>query len=229
LKLTVVLLPGMDGTGLLFQPFMDALGGEFDVKVVRYPTDESLGYDELISIAHAAMPDQGPYVILGESFSGPIAISIAAAKPPGLVGLVLACTFARNPRPRLALLKNLIGLLPVSRVPTLVTKHLLLGRFSTVRLLSVMTKAIGMVSDRAFDARLGAVLNVDVTNQLAQVAVPVLYLQATEDRLVPPSAEKLMSASCPCMRVVRFSAPHFLLQAAPDMAAQAVREFVKAL
>jgi hypothetical protein len=34
----------MDGAGKLFEPFVAALGGEFQVKVVRYPNAEALGY-----------------------------------------------------------------------------------------------------------------------------------------------------------------------------------------
>src|SRR5438105_3993436 len=89
----------MDGTGELFAPFVAALGREFNVKVVAYPTAAPLGYDELESVARAALPAEGPYVILGESFSGPIAISLAASGSPGLKGLVLCCSFVSNPRP----------------------------------------------------------------------------------------------------------------------------------
>jgi hypothetical protein len=48
---TLVLLPGMDGTGQLFAPFLTALGHGVDVKVVRYPTKEPLSYAELESVA----------------------------------------------------------------------------------------------------------------------------------------------------------------------------------
>ena len=99
---TLVLLPGLDGTGILFEPLARALGVDLDVRVVRYPSDPTLGYRELESLARAALPTDRPFVILGESFSGPIAIRLAADSPPGLVGLILVVTFARNPYPLLA-------------------------------------------------------------------------------------------------------------------------------
>lgn len=114
---TLVLLPGMDGTGELFAPFIAALGGEFDVRVVRYPGDHRGGYEELEAIARSAIPEDRPYVLLAESFSGPIAISIAASGPKQLRGLVLCCTFARNPRPALASLKALLGVTPMKALP----------------------------------------------------------------------------------------------------------------
>ncbi|MGH3626194.1 MAG: hypothetical protein ACRDRL_01935, partial [Sciscionella sp.] len=70
----------MDGTGDLFAPLIDALGDNIPCSVVRYP-DESLDYAGHEAIARAALPANGPYVILGESFSGPIAVSIAASEP----------------------------------------------------------------------------------------------------------------------------------------------------
>jgi pimeloyl-ACP methyl ester carboxylesterase len=102
----------MDGTGELFAPFVAALGAGFEVRTVRYPGDHCGGYRELEEIARQAIPADRPYILLGESFSGPIAISIAASAPGQLRGLVLCCTFARNPRPALAALKPFIGALP---------------------------------------------------------------------------------------------------------------------
>ena len=87
--LKLVLLPGMDGTRTLFQPFVDALAGEFEIQIVRYPTHKAFGYEELEAFVRAALPTDSPFILLGESFSGPIAVSIAASKPAALVGLVL--------------------------------------------------------------------------------------------------------------------------------------------
>ena len=98
----------MDGTGYLFEPFIAALGSEFQIVRVAYPNADALGYSELEAIARAALP-AGPYVLLGESFSGPIAISLAASAPDQLKGLVLCCTFARNPRPFFSGLRSLVG------------------------------------------------------------------------------------------------------------------------
>ncbi|WP_228488314.1 hypothetical protein [Caenimonas koreensis] len=52
MKTTLVLLPGMDGTGDLFAPFIAAWKGP--VHVVRYPTDTALNYQELTAFARRA-------------------------------------------------------------------------------------------------------------------------------------------------------------------------------
>lgn len=220
--LTVVLLPGMDGTGDLFEPFIAALGPEFSVTVVRYSTAEPLNYAELESLAHAALPAEGDFVILGESFSGPIAVSLAAAGSSRLKGLVLCCTFVRNPLPTLAVLKPFIGALPVGLAPVRTLSHIFLGRFSSANLRNALARAITKVATPTFHARLRAVLSVDVSQKLTEVSVPILYLRASQDRLVPQSASKLIQQICPHMKVVPIEGPHFLLQASPSEAAKAV-------
>ena len=101
----LVLLPGMDGTGDLFEPLQEALDPRTRVDIVRYPGSGPQGYDELEPRIRAQLPADEPFVLLGESFSGPLAIAIAATPPPGLRGLILCCSFARAPAPGLALLR----------------------------------------------------------------------------------------------------------------------------
>src|SRR5436309_344825 len=97
----LVLLPGMHGTGELFAEFTAALGSEHEAIAVSYPQDRPLDYAQLESIVRSRLPADRPFVILGESFSGPIAISIAASAPRGLRGIILCVSFAKNPLPRL--------------------------------------------------------------------------------------------------------------------------------
>jgi pimeloyl-ACP methyl ester carboxylesterase len=100
---TLVLLPGLDGTGKLFQPFIRELPADWRVIVASYPADARSGYAQLASLTLTMLPPEGRAVLLGESFSGPIAIQLASALGPRVQALVLCCTFARNPVPGWAL------------------------------------------------------------------------------------------------------------------------------
>src|ERR1700733_7124492 len=75
----LVLLPGLDGTGELFSAFVAALAGEFETEAVRYPTEQCLSYAELEDFVRAACPISGPFLLLAESFSTPLAIKYAAS------------------------------------------------------------------------------------------------------------------------------------------------------
>ena len=103
---SLVLLPGMDGTGDMFRPLLDAFGGTLSSVVVSYPSTEPLRYSELVALARESLPTNGPYVLLGESFSGPIAVTLAAEHPDGLTGLILCASFVSNPIPWLRPLRH---------------------------------------------------------------------------------------------------------------------------
>lgn len=223
----LVLLPGMDGTGDLFAPLVAALGDTFTLQVVRYPADRPATYEELASIVRAALPRDRPYLLLGESFSGPIAVMLAAEAPIGLQALVLCCSFVRNPQPWLAWLGPLAGLAPVKAAPVRGLAWLLLGRASSAAWRSALAEALAQVSPAAMQARLRAVLAVDVSAAWARLSVPTLCLQAAQDRIVPAAASRLLTALKPTAQVVELTGPHFLLQVAPHEAARAIRAFAR--
>ncbi|MCA9686896.1 MAG: alpha/beta hydrolase, partial [Myxococcales bacterium] len=122
--LRVLLLPGLDGTGRLFAPLLPALPSNWRPEVVAYPGGEVLGYDALEGQLRAAFAGEDTLVI-AESFSGPLAIRLAADPPPGLRALVLVATFARPPAPRLA--TRLFRVLPPVP-PRIGVRMLLTGR-----------------------------------------------------------------------------------------------------
>ena len=225
--MTLVLLPGMDGTGDLFDPFVVALGGEFNIVIVRYPQKKALGYDALATIARNAIPAHGPWVILGESCSGPVAISLAATASSELKGMVLCATFVSNPQPLLSGLRGHLPALPLSFAPAWLVSYFMLGRASTQALRASLGAALARVSRAAWKARLNAVLAVDVSSKLAAVRVPILTLRARRDRLVPAAASELIARLAPHVVIASVDAPHFLLQTNPAEAARLVSEFVR--
>ena len=223
----LVLLPGMDGTGTLFSDFLSFLSEEINPIVVSYPEDKSLGYLELENFARTYLPTDEPFVLLGESFSGPVAISLAATKPAGLVGLVLSCTYSRNPVPWFRPLKNVVRFLPISNRLTGLVAPMLFGRFSSASLRKPLKLALGRVSSNAIRARLRAVLDVDFSEKLKEIRVPILYLQGLDDCIVPASASRHVVKLGHSVELVTLRAPHLLLQVLPFEAAAIVEKFIR--
>jgi pimeloyl-[acyl-carrier protein] methyl ester esterase len=219
----------MDGTGEMFAPFVTALADAYAIKIISYPVGGALGYKELADFARAALPQDAPYVLLGESFSGPISIMLAATAKENLQGLILCATFAGNPQPKLVFSQNCLRFLPVKFAPPFVANQLLMGSFSTPALRTALAHSLAQVSADALRARMLAVLGVDVRVQLGQIRVPVLYLRAARDRLVPKSASDQVLAVCGYAEEVVFDAPHFLLQTKPTAAADCVNAFCSRL
>jgi pimeloyl-[acyl-carrier protein] methyl ester esterase len=226
---TVVLLPGMDGSGALFAGFIAALGDQVATIVVSYPVAPALGYVGLTEHARAQLPRDRPFVLVGESFSGPVAIALAASAPPGLIGLVLCCTFARMPRPLLAPFRPLVGMLPMWSVLTPLVAPFLLGVGAPAALRQALRGALEQVPPARLRLRLKEVMMVDYTARARAIAVPVLYLQATRDAIVPAAAARLLASLCADWRLVRLQSAHLLLQRVPAQAASAVINFAATL
>jgi pimeloyl-[acyl-carrier protein] methyl ester esterase len=226
-KPTLVLLPGMDGTGLLFKPFLEAMGDEAETAItaIAYPARDVLGYAELSELAFNALPRTGPLLILGESFSGPIAVTLAARCADRVQGVILCCSFVRNPRPRWSWLRPLLHGAPMP--PTALVTRALFGRHATAHLRSLLAQALADVAPDVLRARLVSVSRVDASAALTSLRAPLLCLRAREDRLVPASALALIQRLRPETRIVEVDAPHALLQACPEEAAVAVTAFVR--
>jgi hypothetical protein len=75
----LVLFPGMDGTGLMLEPLLPFLDG-IEPQVVRYPA-ELTSYPDCQAFARTRLPRDRPFLLLGESFSGPIALALVAERP----------------------------------------------------------------------------------------------------------------------------------------------------
>ena len=224
---TLVLLPGLDGTGLLFADFVAALKPNVRAIVASYPTDVPLRYDELEPIARSFLPQDEPFFLLAESFSGPIAIAIAASSPPGLLGLVLCCSFARNPMPALGPFRFALGAIPVAAVPMALVCFFGLGRFATRATRPALAQSRARVAPAVLRARARAALSINLVSLLSQIKLPVLYLRASEDRIVSGASCEVVSSLLPQTVVVQFPAPHFLLQVLPKPVASTVTDFME--
>jgi pimeloyl-[acyl-carrier protein] methyl ester esterase len=223
---TLVLLPGLDGTGELFGTFVQALTG-VPTRVISYPVDRPMTYAEHEAFVRDQLPADEDYVLLAESFSGPVGISIAANAPLHLRGLILCCSFASNPMPALGFMAKFFSKLPALRVPPALAAPWLYAGRATPELRHAHASAMARVLPAVLRARVTAVLGVDCQPLLARIEVPVLYLRAKADRLIPAAASRAILELRPDVKLAEFDAPHFLLQTEPQACARAVENFME--
>lgn len=194
--------------------------------MVSYPPDAVLDYSELETFVRTFLPRDHSYFLLGESFSGPIVISISASSPPGLQGLILCCSFAKNPSPLLAPLRFVLNKVPVPVPSISLLSYFLLGRFVMPPLRTALSRTLDNVDRVVLRARARAVLTVDNSCLLSRIRVPILYLRAKEDRVVPQASSELVVSLAPHTQVREFSSPHFLMQVLPAQVADTVIDFM---
>ncbi|QWT19428.1 lysophospholipase [Bacillus sp. NP157] len=224
----LVMIPGMDGTGRLFDPLRAALPAGFRTHVIPYAEHGACSYAELAQRMRASLPTT-PYVLLGESFGGPLAILLAAQRPAGMRGLVLAATFAACPRPWA---RHARGLLPLVRMNGLFARWSapwLIGRRADPALREAYRDSVSRLDNATLRARLDALLAVDETAALRSVDVPLLCLRASRDLLVPPGAEAALRTARPDGLFETVAGPHGILQANPAMCARHITRFVAGL
>ena len=227
----LMLLPGMDGTGDLYINFIGALPDAFETEVLRYPTDRFLSYEQLALFVGSATSISEPFVLVAESFSTPLAIQLAATKPPTLKGVVICAGFITSPvrgwlRPLCSLLSPVMF---HGALPEFVAKYLLVGPNASRSLLVALRTAISSVKPKVLSARLRAVLTCDARAELEQVAVPILYLQAQQDRLVGKSCLEEIRRIKPKTTATVITGPHLLFQCEPHRTAECVGEFIQKL
>lgn len=208
----LVLVPGIDGTGRMFYRQVPLLARRY--RVATYTMrDDAPSMDVLVEdlgavIARAA-GDAGPAIVVGESFGGTVALSLALARPELVRALVLLNSFPRfDPQARLRLAIGGLRLLPWGLMP-------LLRRLTAFRLHSRETERaevrrfVEVTRDTrraGYLARLRILRRYDVRERLGGLRPPALFLASERDHLVASVREgRYMAGRVPgaTLRVLR--------------------------
>jgi len=226
---TIIFMPGMDGTGISFEPLGQLLPRDVNVKVVRYPADRLLGFEETLQCVTEQVQTDDMTIIIAESFSGPVAVALVGSGQLKAKCLILSATFARSPRP--LLLKTLsylpLELLIKLPLPRFLLKYIVKGGEESVEVFHALLQRIrAMVPAKVLAHRLNVINQTDVRGWLSKLTVPCLYLQATLDRAVPASALFDFTEAVADLRVTRIRGPHFILQAQPRESLAAIENFM---
>jgi pimeloyl-ACP methyl ester carboxylesterase len=219
----------LQGSGTLFANLLPELPNDLKVIIAAYPHDKFLTYSQLTLWLKDVVPQDGPYVLLGESFGSPLAVLFAATHPANLVGVILCAGFISNPVrgwgivPRLLANPYFLQFQP----PEFVLKYFIAGWDAPKSLLQAVRKAQRAVNVKVFAKRAQATIHCNAREEIRQINVPLLYLQATEDNLVHKSSLDEIKHLHPRTISVPIHAPHLLLQREPRAAAEAIARFLE--
>lgn len=226
MKITLVLLPGLNGTTGLFAPLLDRAKGKFNIIAISYPTDEIKSYRDLTELVLVKIKTlDGRVVLLGESFSGPISLFVSQAIPESLVGVVLVATFIRAPNLRLG--RFLPWKLGFILTKPLYSVRLRLAGEGSKSIVSRISSEMQKVSPGVLSARMEVIFNVNAMDALRDCKVPLIYLRGTRDFVVPKRNLRDILSVRPEVKVVEFNTQHFLLQSEPEKALLEIERFVE--
>ncbi len=135
----LVLLPGLHGTRRLFEPFVDALNGKFDVSIIELPSGEDQSYDFITEYVREKLPPNEQFILVAESFSGPIAYRLLQDEANNIISVIFVATFIKRPTFLVKLASCFVPnfILKRSVIPDLVVRALTIGFDSRKELLQM--------------------------------------------------------------------------------------------
>jgi pimeloyl-ACP methyl ester carboxylesterase len=139
--------------------------------------------------------------------------------------LIFSCSFVRNPSKALSVLSSIVPLLPIHGVLPNAVRNLLLG-INSKEVRELVDASLSKVAPEVIRGRLEEVLSVDVTTSLQRVSAPILYLRASDDRLVKRRSGEYIQQIMPSTQIVEIGGSHLLLQSEPNKCAATISEFL---
>ncbi len=220
---TVVLVPGMNGSGQLFYRQVPRLSAAH--RVVTYSLrDDADSLNVLANDLRAIVDQLAPserVIVVGESFGGAVALTFALAYPERIAALVILNSFPHfAPQARLRLALIALSILPWGAMK--LVRHLTAWRLHSRHThRAEVTRFIELTADATRDGyvnRLRLLRHYDVREPLRALKVPVLFLAATQDHLVPSVAQaRDMAARAPQSTLRLLDGHGHICLIAPDL------------
>lgn len=194
--------------------------------VVTYPGRKALKYNQLLPLVRAELP-QEPFVLLGESFGGPLSLQLAAESPPQLQGLILCGSFVSCPFDFIpAWAAHCVPDFPFNAFPSFAKLKTKLGLYANAEHSALSLEALSQVSAEVFACRIREIIRVNTTAELQACNVPILYLQGEHDWVVPRSNLRRIVSLKPQVQTVSIRSSHMILKTEPEASAKAILDFI---
>ena len=220
-------MPGLDGTGKLFEPIIPLLKPHFALQIITYPNLDK--FTDFVDCVLNQLPPSAGFSLVAESFSGPVALAVMAHRPDRIGPSVLSASFARSPLAELTRMSNYI--------PDQMFSIGALGQFC----LDVYelededfseTQPLPLNITEQLDGsllknRISALSRIDISALLPGIEIPILYLHGLQDRIVSEKDALMLQKNLPNITRVDIDGPHLLLQTRPQQCAELILKHVR--
>ncbi|MBV7314993.1 alpha/beta fold hydrolase [Shewanella sp. NIFS-20-20] len=222
--MTVILLPGLDGTGLLLKQLYHQLNQSMAVKL--YTLDNVAGTSYIEQAATIAQEiTSEPVILVAESYSGRIAYELCQLRPMQVQAVVFIASFISSP----SQLSRLAHWLPISLMrPNPVSSWLL--HWLAFNLIGKRTRvepiwhALSQANPLMLHHRLSNIAALKVPH--AVIDCPAIYIKPHRDKLVSHTALALLKAVFANCTVINIAGGHFIAQTHPNECADIILNLV---
>ncbi len=181
-KLQLILMPGMDGSGFLYQPLSQFLSDKGLDHVIE-PLNPYADKKAYIKYLEHKYHDQS-VVLIAESYSGHIATELALAGNLKIRKIVIMASFLENPTNLTELEKYLsMDIIKNPFIPDKALGFALFGNNSNKVLIDLFKKAMQDVTTEQLASRIRDMRSLKLPKKT--IEIPTLYIQASHDWLVP--------------------------------------------
>lgn len=219
-------LPGLHGNSELYHPLASRL--KDPAEFVNYPEKGEQSYQALADFLASSLDWSLPRVLIAESFSGPLALQMAARFTHSVSAVVIAASFCASPSPASLALLPLRPLFML-RPPAATIRHFLTGSSIPDQLTQTVRQTISSLPALTLSRRVRSVLSLEEQHCPSLTNTPILILQAKHDNLIPWQFQNQLEQHYPHARVHWLESPHLIFQRAPKQCCAKIKQFLNQL
>ncbi|WP_143735426.1 alpha/beta fold hydrolase [Microbulbifer mangrovi] len=216
----ILFLPGMDGTGLLFNELIQNIPKEIDLEVVCLNEMQAVSYRQQAEEI-AGKIGSSNVVVVAESYSGRIAYELCNILGGRVSKVVFIASFVSRP----GKLARFAASLPESVIkpnlfPNWLMKMLCFNGLGKRALMDQVRQAIAEVGPSTLKQRLLNIAELDEPK--GHLPTAAVYIRPTNDRLVSYDAVKVLGNIYPHLSIESVEGGHFIAQTAPESCARVI-------
>lgn len=221
----IVLLPGLDGTGYLFEDLLQHLPSTLEVEVVSYTEVTASTYsNQAKEIAQRFQGDD--LFVVGESYSGPVAYELYYLLGSQVKGIVFLASFISPP----SIYSRFASMLPTSLLkPNFLSRFLLYAFGFNLTggssLINPVFHSLECADKQKLKERLHNISSLKKPSE--GLGCPVTYIQPSRDLLVSNRSVQELAALCPSFNKVEVSGGHFIAQFNPVTCAKIISHAIE--
>ncbi|WP_417534539.1 hypothetical protein [Marinobacterium stanieri] len=217
----LILLPGMDGTGILFTPLIHHLDG-LDTKVIPLPNDGPQDYSTLSTHVASIIGDE-ECIIIAESFSGGIVETLLRSGEANIKHVIFFASFLSCPSfflLKIAIYLPLQTLLNIPLITPFFMRLFCLGHNASADSINLLKKAISLVPAATLKARMRQASAYKASSLVFHT--PATYIHPKHDLLVSDRSLEFVSRFN-TIELIETDGPHFIIQSQPKKCSNLIK------
>ncbi len=220
----IILMPGMDGSGFLYQPLSRLLtqkGLDNTIEPLN-PHQDKHAYTQYLEQKYR----DNNLVLVAESYAGHIATQLAIRGNLHIEKLIIMASFLENPTKLTELEKYFsMNIIKKPPLPEKALAKALFGKGGNDELMALFKQAMQDVTEQQLAGRIKDMRTLTLPTQ--KVNQKTLYIQATDDWLVPAKNLKSYQQCFENLTVKKLKGTHLIAQGNAQECANLIDDFIK--